>query len=76
MVHAAMLLSMFGFAAGALGGWEGNTFIPEGTEQVAVASIRPVSPLGTVPAGAEAVLHLNEFRIDYRENGQVRATKY
>lgn len=36
IVHASMLMCLFGFAQGALGGWKGLVMCPEGGEFVAI----------------------------------------
>lgn len=56
----------------AVGGWNGTTMIPEGGEVVVASALRSASPLAWAPAGAEAVLHCDDFRIDYRPDGSVR----
>ncbi|KAI7839290.1 hypothetical protein COHA_006988 [Chlorella ohadii] len=71
-VHASMLLCMAGFAVGALGGWNGSAMIPEGGEMVVASALRSASPLAWSPAGAEAVLRCDDFRIDYRPDGSVK----
>ncbi|PSC68118.1 cytochrome c biogenesis [Micractinium conductrix] len=71
-VHASMLLCMAGFAIGALGGFTGSVMIPEGGDTVVASALRSASPLAWVPGGAEAVLHCDDFRIDYRADGSIR----
>lgn len=71
-VHASMLLCMLGFATGALGGWTGTIMVPEGGDIVVASALRSASPLGIYPAGADAVLRCDDFRIDYREDGSIK----
>jgi len=70
-VHAAMLLSMAGFVEGAVGGWDGNIMAPTGGEFVAIQPLSPASPIAGAPRGADAVVRVDDFRIDYRANGEV-----
>lgn len=71
-VHASMLLVMAGIVVGALGGYGGSAMIPEGGDALLAPLLRPASPFATLPAGASAVLKVNDFRIDYRSDGSVR----
>lgn len=71
-VHASMLLVMAGIVVGALGGYGGSAMIPEGEDALLAQLLRPASPFASLPAGASAVLKVNDFRIDYRSDGSVR----
>ena len=70
-VHAGLLLSMTGFVLGASSGWVGDAMVPTGGAFVPGDSLRPVGPLSTPPAGAGAVVRVDDFRIRYRDNGEV-----
>lgn len=71
-VHASMLLVMAGIVIGALGGYTGDAMITEGGEALVAPMLRPASPFSWTPAGASAVLKVDDFRIDYRSDGSVR----
>lgn len=71
-VHASMLAVMAGIVVGALGGFTGTAMIPEGGEALVAPMLRPASPFARTPAGGEAVLRVDGFRIDYRSDGSVR----
>eukprot|EP00887_Chlorella_sp_A99_P002598 scaffold6.g2598.t1 len=71
-VHASMLAIMAGVALGAVGGWHGTLIVPEGGETLVGEALVPATPLARPPAGAAAVLHVDDFRIDYRTDGSVR----
>ena len=55
-----------------MGGFTGSVMIPEGGDTVVASALRSASPLAWVPGGAEAVLHCDDFRIDYRADGSIR----
>jgi len=71
-VHASMLAVMAGIVVGAAGGYTGTAMIPEGGEALVGTLLRPASPLARPPAGADAVLEVGDFRIDYRSDGSVQ----
>lgn len=56
----------------AVGGWSGTIMVPEGGDVVVASALRSASPLAWYPAGASAVIHCDDFRIDYRSDGSVR----
>ena len=56
----------------AVGGWNGTVMVPEGGDVVVAGALRSASPLAWYPAGAEAVLHCDDFRIEYRPDGSVK----
>ena len=71
-VHASMLLIMAGVALGSVGGYKGSMMIPQGGDQLVAEALQPASSLARLPAGASAVVHVDDFRIDYRPDGSVR----
>lgn len=71
-VHASMLAVMAGVVMGAVGGFSGAVMIPEGGDALVASALVPASPLARLPAGGEAVLHVEDFDIDYRSDGSVR----
>lgn len=71
-VHASMLAIMAGVAVGALGGYNGSALIPEGGDAVIGSLLQPASPMGRLPAAGEALLHVDDFTIDYRTDGSIR----
>jgi len=72
-VHISMLLIMFGVIFGAVGGFKGSAMVPSGAQFLVADAILPYSPVGEYapPSGASAVVSVDDFRITYRENGQV-----
>lgn len=56
----------------AVASWNGTVMVPEGDDVVVASVLRSASPLAWYPAGASAVLHCDDFRIDYRPDGSVR----
>lgn len=70
-VHFAIILTLIGSMMGALGGWRGTVMIPEGADFVVAQAIQPASALSTIPAGGRAAIHVNGFRIEYMDSGQV-----
>jgi cytochrome c biogenesis protein len=71
-VHASMLLTMAGIVIGALGGYSGTAMIPEGGDALVSTLLRPASPLARLPEGGQAVLHVDDFRIEYRSDGSIK----
>lgn len=71
-VHASMLAVMAGIVVGSVGGFSGSVMIPEGGDSLVANYLRPFSPLAQLPAGGEAVIKVNDFSIDYRNDGSVR----
>ena len=71
-VHASMLAVMAGIVVGSLGGYSGSVMIPEGGDALVATYMRPFSPVAQLPAGAQAILRVEDFDIDYREDGSVR----
>ncbi len=70
-VHAALLLSMFGFLTSAFGGATGNAMIPEGGSFVIGDALRPASPLARLPAAAQDRIAVDAFRVTYYPSGAV-----
>ena len=70
-VHASLLLIIGGAAGGALLGARGNAMAPEGTAFVIGDAMAPASPVAPKPAGAGALLRVDGFRVDYRDDGSV-----
>ncbi|KAK9803576.1 hypothetical protein WJX72_001425 [[Myrmecia] bisecta] len=71
-VHASMLLCMAGIAYGGLSGFKGTAMVPEGGDFIITQALRPSSPVALPPRGAEDVLHVNSFNVDYREDGSIK----
>lgn len=72
-VHAALLLIMAGGTLSALGGWDGTAMTPEGLEFPIGAALAPNSPLALADREAlDLRIHVNNFEVDYREDGQVK----
>ena len=74
-VHASMLAVMAGVVLGAVGGYTGSVMIPEGGDLLVASALQPASPLARLPPGGQAVLHVDNFDIDYRPDGSVRQFK-
>lgn len=55
-----------------MGGFNGSAMIPEGGDMVVASALRSASPLAWFPAGAEAVMRCDDFRIEYRPDGSVK----
>mmetsp|Transcript_27118 Transcript_27118/g.68229 ORF Transcript_27118/g.68229 Transcript_27118/m.68229 type:complete len:543 (-) Transcript_27118:140-1768(-) len=70
-VHISMLLIMFGVIFGAVGGYKGSAMVPSGGQFMVADAILPYSPLASPPSGASALVSIDDFRITYRDNGQV-----
>lgn len=71
-VHFSLLLILFGSALGVLGGVEGTAMIPEGGQVLVADKLRPaVLPFLPLPEGAERVLRVDRFGIDYRADGSI-----
>ena len=71
VVHASLLLTIAGAAAGALGGWRGNALVPVGGEFLVSQAIAPASPLALLPTGARSLLRVDGFNVVYRDDGSV-----
>lgn len=71
-VHASMLAVMAGVSLGAVGGFGGSVMITEGSDALLASSLRPSSPFAMLPSSASALLHVDDFKIDYRADGSVR----
>lgn len=71
-VHASMLAAMAGIVFGILGGYSGSAMIPEGGEVLVSTILTPASPLARLPKGGNAILKVDDFRIDYRSDGSIK----
>lgn len=72
-VHAALLLIMAGGTFSALGGWDGTAMTPQGLEFFVGSALAPNSPLARPAPGAfDLRVRVNNFEVDYREDGQVK----
>lgn len=71
-VHASMLAIMAGVAWGGLSGWKGTAMCPQGAEFQVADVLRGASPVARLPGGGTAVIHVDKFDIDYREDGSER----
>lgn len=71
-VHASMLAIMAGVAWGGLSGWKGSAMVPQGGEFLIADALRGASPVARLPGGGAAVIHVDKFDIDYREDGSER----
>lgn len=71
-VHASMVAIMLGVAYGAVGGFTGTALLPEGGEALLGSLLQPTSPLAMQTPGGDAVLRIDDFRIDYRPDGSIR----
>lgn len=71
VVHASLLLTIAGAAAGALGGWRGNALVPVGGEFAVIEAISPASPVSVPPSGARQLLRVDGFNVVYRDDGSV-----
>jgi len=72
-VHGSMLLVMAGITFGTLGSYKGSVMIPEGADSLLAAALEPSSPLALgLPQGADSLLHVDNFEIDFRPDGSIR----
>ena len=71
VVHASLLLTIGGAAAGALGGWRGNALVPVGGEFLVSRAISPASPVSLLPSGARSLLRVDGVNVVYRDDGSV-----
>ena len=70
-VHASLLLIIAGAAGGAAAGWRGSALAPEGSSFGVATALNPATRLAPRPAGAAALLRVDDFRINYRDDGSV-----
>jgi cytochrome c biogenesis protein len=73
-VHVALLAILGGAAYGALAGFEGQVMLPEGGDFLVSSALQnaPVAlPGSPLPGGANRVLRLDKFVIDYRSDGSI-----
>ena len=71
-VHASMLAAMAGIVLGSVGGFSGSIMVPEDGEVLTSTVLHPASPLARLPAGGNTVLHVDDFRIEYRSDGSIK----
>mmetsp|Transcript_15282 Transcript_15282/g.46183 ORF Transcript_15282/g.46183 Transcript_15282/m.46183 type:complete len:298 (+) Transcript_15282:3-896(+) len=67
-----MLAIMAGVAWGGLSGWKGSAMAPQGSDFLIGNALHPATALAQLPEGGKAVLHVDKFEIDYREDGSER----
>lgn len=70
-VHVSLIITLSGCAASSFGRCEGSAMVPDGVEMPLEEAMRPATPLAEMPPGSKATLRLNNFYIDYYDDGSV-----
>merc|ERR1711933_201342 len=71
LVHAALILTLFGTMSSTAGSWRGTILIPEQKDFLVLNHITPSTIFSPLPYGAKSSIFVNKFNIEYLDNGQV-----
>jgi cytochrome c biogenesis protein len=70
-VHTSLILTLLGSAASAFGRCSGSAMVPTGADLPVSDALRPATRFAALPPGSKGTLQLNNFYINYYDNGDV-----
>lgn len=70
-VHTSLILTLIGSATSAFGRCSGSAMVPEGADLPVEDALKPATRLAVLPPGSKGVMRLNNFYINYYDNGDV-----
>jgi len=71
LVHASLILVIFGVITSSTGCWRGVVMAPVRGEFLILNHLTPATTLAAIPKGADTVVRVDDFKIAYLDNGQI-----